>query len=141
MSTSKGTFVQLTIATKKFIGESSLSLAMAVSMIETSSKASGDASTFVAGRIAETISVSSMGTSDGAPTAQDVKLLRSTAVAGAAVAFVITEYTSAGAVVTGSFNIAGNALISNVSADFPDNDKITLSVDLQVTGATTTTTN
>lgn len=141
MSTSKGTFCKLTLATKQFVGESSVSLAMAITMIETSSKASGDASTFIGGRISETISVSSLGTADGAPTAQDIKSLRAAARTGAAIAFVLTEYTSAGAVVTGSMNIAGSALISSVSADFPDNDNITCSVDLQVTDVTTTTTN
>lgn len=141
MATSKGTFVQITLGTKKFVGESSVSLAMAITMIETSSKASGDASEFIAGRIAETISVSSLGTTEGAPTDQDIQSLRAAAVAGAEIAFTITEYDAAGVAVVGAFNIAGNALISSVSFDVPDNDKITASVDLQVTGATTTTVN
>lgn len=135
--TSKGTFVKLKLDGKYFVGETSTSLAMAVSMIETSSKVSGNASTFIAGRVAETMSVSSLGTATGGVTVMDVAAARAAALDLEELDFTLSEYDSLGALVEGALIVSGKCLISSVSADFPDNDNISLSVDLQVTGATT----
>ena len=136
-----GTFVKLKIGTAEMVGESSVSLAMAITMIELSSKADGNTSSFVAGRVAETLSVSSIGDTDGAVTDYNIKEARAAAKLGTSVEFTITEYTAAGVAVVGATTIVGRALISGVSADYPDNDKITFSLDMQVTGDTTDSVN
>jgi hypothetical protein len=112
-------------------------------MIETSSKASGNASTFVAGRINQTMSVSSIASTDPAATSYGLKQALDEQLAGTEVAFIITEYTdeTGGTPATGAIKLSGTCLLSNVNADFPDNDKMTFSLDLQITDGTTVGTN
>lgn len=119
-------------STINLIGETATSLKSAQTMIETSSKLSGNNSTFKAGRIVRTISVSSIASTDTATTEyghydalqmQDQEL---------PIDFVLTEYDDAGDVVPGALNIAGSTLMSNVTEDTPDNDKLTFALDLQI---------
>jgi len=141
MATKIGTCVKITLATKELVGELSTSLSTAVNIIEVSSKDSCNATNVEAGRVAETVSVSSIATTDGTATDENWKDAQAAAVAGTKVAVVITEYDNSGTEVSGAINIAGTAVISNVSLDIPDNDKITFSCDLSFDGATTITTN
>lgn len=132
-----GTFVKLKIGDKLMVGESSVSLAMAIEAIETSSKASGYSSTFEYGRINETLSVESIASSDSTETNYNFNAARTAAKAQTKVSFELSEYDEAGALVNGSHIITGTALITSVTWDAPDNDVQTFSIELQVDGATT----
>lgn len=141
--TKVGTRVFLKLATKLVVGESSTSFKSAQTMIETSNKLSGLDSDFEAGRINRTISVSSIASTDPQTTTYTFKAALEAQASGTAITFILTEYTDAtGATVTPSVSkISGNCLISNVSWEAPDNDKMTFSLDLQMTGAVTVGTN
>jgi hypothetical protein len=141
MSTKVGTLVKIKIATKLMVGELSTSINSVVNLIDISSKASGRASNFEYGRLAENVSVSSIGTTDSSESAYNWKAAQAAEVAGTKVAVTISEYDSAGDLESGAWIITGTALISNVSFDGPDNDKLTFSCDLTFDGATTVTTN
>jgi len=137
-----GTAVLTTIDGSELVGELSSSLATAVNLIEVSSKASGRASNFEYGRIADTLSISSIATTDGTATEETWKILHDAIVAGTKVAVVITEYDApGGTAVIGAVNIAGSALIGNLTEDIPDNDRMTYSCDLTFDGAITKTVN
>ena len=136
MSTKLGTCVKMTIDDKLFVGELSSNMATAVNLIELSSKESCRASNFEYGRVSESASVSSIATTDGAATTENWKDAQAAAVAGTKVAIVITELDEAGADVVGAIKITGSALLSNVTLDIPDNDKLTFGCDLQFDGAT-----
>ena len=129
-----GTVVQVCPANTviNLIGETSTSLKSAQTMIETSSKLSGNNSRFKPGRINQTISVSSIASTDTATSEyghDDALQAQSQALP---IDFVLTEYDSDGDAVSGAINIAGTTLISNVNKDDPDNDKSTFSLDLQI---------
>jgi len=137
-----GTCVKLTLETKELVGELSTSLATAINLIEVSSKASKRASNFEYGRIADTLSCSSIGTTDGAATEETWKALHDAAVAGTKVAVEITNYDADGTTKTvGAVNISGTALIGNITEDYPDDDRITYSCDLTFDGAITKSVN
>jgi hypothetical protein len=137
-----GTCVKITLETKELVGELSTSLATAVNLIEVSSKASKRESNFEYGRIANTLSVNSIGETDGTVTTETWKDLHDAAVAGTKVAVEITNYAADGTTkVIGDVNIAGTALIGNLTEDYPDNDRITYSCDLTFDGAITKTVN
>jgi len=141
--TNVGTKVLLKLGTVFCVGESSTSFKSAQTMIETSSKASGNASTFVAGRINQTMSASSICSTDPTLTAYGLKTALDEQAAGTEVDFVITEYTdeTGGTVATGAIKLSGKCLLSNINADFPDNAPATFSLDLQITDGTTVGTN
>lgn len=141
MSTKVGTFVQLEIGGTKMVGETSHNLTSAAEMIETSSKASGNESSFEYGRINQTASVSSIASSNASETNYNFKDALEAQVAGTKVTFEMTEYDSAGDAVVGAISITGTALLSNVSKESPDNDKMTFSLDLQFDGNATVGTN
>lgn len=132
-----GTFVKLKIGDKLMVGESSVSLAMAIEAIETSSKASGYNSTFEYGRINETLSVESIASSSNSETNYNFSAARAAAKAQTKVEFELSEYDDTGALVDGAHIITGSAVITSVTWDAPDNDVQTFSVELQVDGATT----
>ena len=143
MATNIGTRVMLKLGSLIMVGESSVSFASAQTMIETSNKTSGNDASFAAGRISRTISVSSVASTDPATTSYSYKAALEAQETGTAIAFILTEYTTAAGTTptTGATKLSGNALISNVSIEFPDNDKATFSLDLQVTGEVTIATN
>jgi hypothetical protein len=143
MATKIGTTVFLKLGTKAVVGETSVSFKSAQTMIETSNKLSGQDSDFVAGRITRTLSVSSIASTDPQTTTYTFKAALEAQAAGTEIAFILTEYTDKTAVTpsTGMTKISGNCLISNVSWEVPDNDKMTFSLDIQVTGAVTVGTN
>jgi hypothetical protein len=135
MATKIGTFVYIKLGAgaASLVGESSTSFKSAQTMIEVSSKASGQNSDFEAGRINRTISVSSLASTDPAATGYGFEDALAAQVTGTKIAFLITAFSGAGNKISGDSYISGNAHISNVSWDVPDNDKMTFSCDLQVT--------
>jgi predicted secreted protein len=141
--TSVGTTVLLKLNSKLVVGETSTSFKSAQTMIELSNKLSGVDSDFAAGRINRTISVSGLASTDPQTTTYTFKAALEAQAGLAAVPFIMTEYTdkTGGTATSGVSKISGNCLISNVSWDAPDNDKMTFSLDLQVTGAVTVGTN
>jgi hypothetical protein len=141
MATKVGTLVKIKIATKFMVGELTTSLASVANLIEISSKASNRASNFEYGRVAETVSVSSIATTDASIGTENWKDAQAAEVAGTKVAVTISEYDSDGVLVSGAIIISGTALFSNVALEVPDNDKITFSLDLTFDGATTVATN
>jgi hypothetical protein len=134
-----GTYVMLKLGGILLVGESSVSFKSAQTMIETSSKISGLVATFQGGRITQTISVSGIASTDPSASTYGLKAALEAQVANEEIAFVITEYTdeTGDTPFTGAIELTGNCLISNVSADFPDNDKASFSLDMQITGGTT----
>jgi len=143
MATKIGTFVLMKIGTALLVGESSSSITSAANMIETSSKINGRESTFEYGRMNRTISVSSVASTDSTLTTYGYKSALEAQIAGTKISFSITEYADqTGAAAVGDATIiSGTALISNVSIENPDDDKLTFSLDLQVDGAIAITAN
>ena len=141
MATKVATLVKIKIATRFMVGELSTSMASVVNLIEISSKASGRASNFEYGRLAETLSVSSIATTDASIGTENWKQSQAAEVAGTKVAVTISEYDSSAVLVPGAIIISGTALISNVALETPDNDKLTFSLDLTFDGATSVGTN
>lgn len=116
------------------IGETSTSLKSAQTMIETSSKASGVNATFAAGRITQTMSVSSIASTDTATSEYSHEDALAAQAQLVPVDFSVTEYDGNGDPATGAIIISGTTLISNVALENPDNEKTTFSLDLQITG-------
>ena len=141
MGTKVGTLVKIKIATKFMVGETSSSLASVANVIDISSKASNRTTNVEYGRLAETISVSSIATTDASESAENWKDAQAAQVAGTKVAATLSEYDSDGVLVPGAIIISGNAVISNVALDVPDNEKLTFSMDLAFDGDTTVGTN
>ena len=141
MATKVGTLVKIKIATKFMVGETSSNLASVATVIDTSSKASNRTTNVEYGRLAETISVSSIATTDASIGTENWKDAQAALVAGTKVAIIMSEYDSAGALVPGAIIITGNGVISNVALDVPDNEKLTFSMDLAFDGDTTVGTN
>lgn len=115
------------------MGETSTSLKSAQTMIETSNKLSQQSASFKAGRVTRTVSVSSLASTDTATTEYGHEDALAVQEQQVPVDFSITEYDSAGVLVSGAIIISGTALLSNVSLENPDNDKTTFSLDLQIT--------
>lgn len=138
-----GTKVLLKLGTVFCVGESSTSFKSAQTMIETSSKQSGNNSTFSAGRINQTMSVSSIASTDPAATSYGLKQALDKQAAGTEEDVLITEYTdeTGASAVSGALKLSAKCLFSNISAEFPDNDKMTFSLDIQITDGTTVGTN
>jgi hypothetical protein len=143
MATKVGTTVLLKIDTDLMVGEISTSLAMAINAIDVSSKASGRASNYEYGRYSETMSISSIASTDSTLTTANFVSVRGSAQTGTKVAVEITEYSDETGVtpVAGAHKIAGTAVITSVTWDVPDNDRQTFSIDLQFDGDTTSTIN
>lgn len=143
MATKVGTFVYIKLGAgaAPLVGESSTSFKSAQTMIDISSKIDGLDSRFAAGRINRTISVSSIASSDPAATGYGFEEAVALQETGAELDFLITAFSGAGNKISGDVYISGKALVSNVTWDAPDNDKMTFSFDLQVTGVQTVSTN
>lgn len=142
-ATNIGSLVMLKLATILVVGETSTSVSAAQTMIELSNKTSGNDAAFAAGRITRTISVSSLASTDPTASTYGFKAALEAQETRAVVAFSLTQYTSAAgsSAESGMTIVSGNCLISNVTWDVPDNDKMTFSLDLQVTGHMTVGTN
>lgn len=143
MSTKKGTLVLIKVGTKLLIGQNSLSYQETVTMIEISSKTSGNYAEFVSGRISSTMSVSGIASTNKEATEAGYWELKAAVAAGVAVTVTFTEYTTeAGTTaVTAAEKISVSAFVSGLTWEAPDNAANTFSCDLQVTGAPTQTTN
>ena len=129
-------YIKLGSSPMALVGESSVSFASAQTMIETSNKTSGNDASFAAGRISRTISVSSIASTDPAATGYGFEEALAAQEDGTNVNFIITQWAS-GVAVSGTTALSGAALISNVRWEAPDIDKMTFSLDLQVTGEVT----
>lgn len=131
-----GTFVIFKLATKVLVGQSDLTYNNAITMIEVSSKSSGNDSEFVAGRSNKTMSVSGIAGTKPEATQDGYWELEALAEARTEVAFSIGEFTdkTAATGVTGTKVRTGKCLISKASLTFPDNAKNTFSCDIQITG-------
>jgi hypothetical protein len=134
MATKIGTLVKIKIGTIALVGETSSNLASVVNVIDVSSKASNRTTNVEYGRVAETISVSSIASTDASIGTYNWKAAHAAIVAGEKVEVSLTEYTSAGVPVVSALMISGTAVISNVALDNPDNEKLTFSMDMAFDG-------
>ncbi len=135
----KGTLVLVKVASGLLIGQNSMDYAKTSTMIETSSKTTGNHSTFESGRISETLAVGGLASTALEATQKGYWELNAAQEAGTPVDVTFTEYSSeAGTTeVSGKEKITVSCLVSNLSLSAPDNDNITFSCDFQVTGAPT----
>lgn len=134
MATKVATYAMIKIENKFLVGELNTSISTPVNLIEVSSKASCRSSRFEYGRMSNTVSISSIGTTDGASSAETWQALHNASVSGVKVPIEFTQYDSSGAVVGGAVNFSGTALIGNITKDHPDNDRITYSADFTFDG-------
>ena len=141
MATKIGTLVKIKIGTIALVGETSSNLASVVNVIDVSSKASNRTTNVEYGRVAETISVSSIASTDASIGTYNWKAAHAAIVAGTKVEVSLTEYTSAGVPVVSAIMISGTAVISNVAFDNPDNEKLTFSMDMAFDGLVRVETN
>lgn len=137
-----GTLVLIKVATKLLVGQNSLSYSKACTMIEVSSKTSGNHSEFEAGRITDNLSVSGIASTDKESTKAGYWELYDAIEAQAPVTVTFVQYSDeAGTTaVTGSEQISVSCFVSNLNREDPDNAASTFSCDLQVTGDPTRTT-
>jgi len=137
MATKKGTLVLIKVATKLLVGQNSLSYSKVATMIEISSKTSGNHSEFVSGRIGTNLSVTGIASSSDEDTNAGYWELDDAIETGTPVVVTFTEYSdeTAATKVSGAKHVQVNALVSNLSREDPDNDASTFSCDLQITGA------
>ncbi len=141
MATKVGTLVKIKIGTIFMVGETSSNIASVVNVIDVSSKASNRTTNVEYGRVAETISVSSIASSDASIGTYNWKAAHAAIVAGEKVEVSLTEFTSAGVAVASAIMISGTAVISNVALDNPDNEKLTFSMDMAFDGLVRVETN
>jgi len=141
MATKIGTRVRIKLGAKELIGEVSGSLAAACNVIDVSSKASGNETNVEYGRVSETGSFTSLASTDPAGTNYGYKEAKEAMYAQTKVEAIITEYDAAGAEVVGALKTTGSAVISNVTWDIPDDDRMTFSLDISFDGKTVDTTN
>lgn len=135
-----GSLVFITIGTKLMVGETSLTLNTATDLIETSNKLNGRGTGFEYGRIRTTISVSSVEDITPVATKMCYADLYALIAAGTKPAILITRYTDKTGVtdVVGDSFFSGTAVISDISADYPDNAMSTLSCNMTIDGDLTT---
>lgn len=143
MANEVGSLIFIKIDSKLLVGQTSLSYASACDMIDISSKDTGRHREFAPGKISKTISVSGMGSASKEATAEGYFELETAQDNGTAVTFVVTQYTdeTAGTENTGKESRTGTAYISNLTYDANDNEAISFSCDLQVSGKPTVATN
>lgn len=143
MAKDVGSLIFITVAGKVLVGQTSLSYASACDMIDISSKDSGRHREFAAGKISKTISAGGIGSPSKEATNTGYYELETAQDSGTKVAFVVTQYTdkTADTDVVGAESRTGEAYISNLTWDANDNEAISFSCDLQVTGQPTVSTN
>jgi len=142
MSTKIGTFMKLKLDNKFMVGEMSSSITTAITLIDVSSKKDCRLSVAEAGRMLETGTVSSIATSNAAEAAMNWDSARTIAKAGTPVQVEITQVDcTTGSAVAGAINIRGDVLISNLTLDMPDQEKMTFSCDFQFVTDLTIATN
>jgi len=141
MATNVGTLVKIKLGTKLLVGEVSGNLAASCNVIDVSSKASGNETNVEYGRVSETGSFTSLASTDPSGTQYGYKEAKEAMYSKTKVDCEITEYDSAGAEVVGALKTTGSAVISNVSWDIPDDDRMTFSLDVSFDGKTVDTTN
>lgn len=142
MANEVGSLIFLKVGTKLLVGQTSVSYTSACDMIATSSKDTGRHTTFAAGKVTKNISVGGLGSSTKETTATGYYELESSQDAGTAIEFVVTKYSdeTADTEVVGAESRSGTAYISNLTWDANDNEAISFSCDLQVSGKPTVAT-
>ena len=142
MGTRNGTLVLLKVANKLLVGQNSLSYTKAATMIEVSSKTSGNHSEFLSGRITENLSISGIASTSKESTNAGYWELYDAIEAGTAITATFVQYSDETGVtpVPGSELISVSCLASNLKRDDPDNAASTFSVDIQITGKPTRST-
>lgn len=143
MATLRGTDVLVKVGTKLLVGQRSLSHNKSTTMIPTSSKTTGDHSTFIGGRHTGTLSIGGLASTSKETTLAGYWELYDAQEANVPVAVSWTEYTTeAGTTVTtGAEILTQSALVSGLTAEWPDDAESTFSCDFQLTGAPTRATN
>lgn len=132
MAAVDGTTLTVLIGADVVVCETSSSFNRTRDMIETTCKASGTSKTYIPGEVDGTIEVESVYDEAGTFTFDQAF---TDMEAG-------TELTVKwGSVAAGSIFYTGTALISDLSADGPQNDRATWTMTLQLTGAVTSGTN
>lgn len=137
MATKIGTRVLFDLGTKVLVGQRGASLSRSSTMIETSSKTSGNHAEFEAGRISSTMSVEGIASTSKEATLAGYWELYDAQEARTKVLVSVSEYTDeTGATpVTGAEKFSQYALISGLDASWPDNAENTFTCNIQLTGA------
>lgn len=143
MANEQGSLIFIEVNDKLLVGQTSLSYSSACDMIDLSSKDTGRHRVFDAGKITKTISVGGVGSSTKETTNIGYYELETAQDSGTAVTFIVTKYTdkTAGTPTVGAESRTGTAYISNLTWDANDNEAISFSCDLQVSGEVTVATN
>ena len=143
MANEVGSLIFIKIDDKLLVGQTSLSYSSACDMIDISSKDTGRHRNFAPGKISKNISVSGMGSSTKEATNEGYFELETAQDNGSSVTFIVTKYddVAAATATVGAESRTGTAYISNLSYDANDNEAISFSVDLQVSGKPTVATN
>ena len=142
MANEVGSLIFITIGGNLLVGQTSLSYSSACDMIDISSKDTGRFREFAPGKISKTISAGGLGSATKETTNEGYYELEDAQDAGSSVTFVVTQFTdkTAGTPATGVESRTGTAYISNLTWDANDNEAISFSCDLQVTGEVTKST-
>lgn len=143
MANEVGSLIFITINGNLLVGQTSLSYSSACDMIDVSSKDTGRHREFAPGKISKTISAGGLGSSTKEATNEGYYELETAQDDGTAVTFVVTKFTdeTAGTPEVGAESRTGTAYISNLTWDANDNEAISFSCDLQVSGKPTVSTN
>lgn len=143
MATKIGTRVLIKVAGQLLVGQSSVSSSLAATMIEISNKLSGKHSEFEYGRLTETLSVEGIASTSKEATLKGYWECRAAVNAHTKVEVILTEFTDESGVTktTGAEQLTYNALISGLDMSWPDNDKSSFSLNLQISGAPIQATN
>lgn len=135
-----GTFVRLKLGTALIVGESTHDLKSDTTLVETSSKDTGNDSSFEYGRNKKTISVTGMAGTNAETTKMGWHEALAAQAAMTKVAITMGQFDpTAGTPVPGTISYAGNCLIQSVSETSPDDANCTFSLTLQVDGKLTPT--
>ena len=138
-----GTTVLIKVAGELLVGQTSVSSSLAATMIEISNKLSGKHSEFEYGRLNETLSVEGIGATSKEDTQKGYYELRAAVNAHEKVEVVLTNFSDETGIlaVSGDETLTYQALISGLDGSWPDNDKITFSCSLQISGKPVQSTN
>lgn len=143
MATKIGTRVLIKVAGELLVGQTSVSSSLAATMIEVSNKLSGKHSEFEYGRLNETLAIEGIASTSKEDTKKGYWECRAAANAHTKVEVILSEFTDESGTVktTGAEQLTYNALISGLDMSWPDNDKSSFSLNLQISGAPVQATN
>lgn len=128
-----GSVAYLVLATTLLEGQTNASISGNVDALETTSKDSSGHKSYIAGEDDTDLTVDIR--TDSTHT-YGIAELEAARVAKAAIAFILGPGNS----ISGEAIDAGNAIITNITKNYPENDIIVASISLKVTGGYTTAT-